>query len=143
MVRLHTVLAVVGLALASGWALGAQSSAPSTGLKVRHVHVWVNDVEQTKAFYRDKIGLTVSAEDPGRSVQFENGQLWFGKKKTADPLGTNALTIGLGASSVDAAYRALKARGADVPQAPEAVRDEWHFMMTDPNGYPIEVEGPK
>jgi len=137
-------VAIVGvLALVSGWALGAQSSAPATGLKVRHVHVWVNDVEQTKVFYRDKMGLTVSAEAAGQSVQFENGQLWFGKKKNADPLGTNAVTIGLGAASVEATYRAVKARGADVPQAPEPVRDEWHFMMKDPNGYPIEVEGPK
>ncbi len=140
--RMRTVAIVGVVAAASGWALGAQSSAPATGLKVRHVHVWVNDVEQTKVFYRDTMGLTVSAEDPGRSVQFENGQLWFGRKKGADALGTNAVTIGLGAASVEAAHRAVKARGGDA-QAPEAVRDEWHFMMTDPNGYAIEVEGPK
>ncbi len=125
----------------SGWALHAQSAEPA--LNVRHVHIWVADVERTKAFYRDKLGMPVTAETAGQSVQFQGGQLWFGRRRGAAPADTGAITIGISASSVDAAYRTLKARGVELPQPPEAVRDEWHFVLRDPDGYAIEVEGPK
>ena len=51
------------------------------------------DVEKTKAFYRDKLGLKVTNERPGAVVEFPG--LWFGKwaGKSAIPVG--GITIGM------------------------------------------------
>ena len=117
--------------------------AQTASMKVRHVHVWVQDVERTKAFYQDKLGFKVSAERPGQNVEFEGGALWFGKYRGAGSPATNAITIGIAAGSVEAAYQMLKQRGVDIPKPPSAVRDEWHFTFQDPDGYEIEIEGPK
>ncbi len=112
-------------------------------LKVRHVHIWVKDVDRTKAFYRDKLGFKVSSERAGQNVEFDGGQLWFGKWRGTGTLSTHAITIGIHADSVEAAYQTLKQRGVSLPNPPAPVRDEWHFTFTDPDGYEIEVEGPK
>ncbi len=113
------------------------------GLKVRHIHIWVKDVERTKAFYRDKMGFKISHETPGANVEFNDGTLWFGKFKGSGNPGTDAITIGLGAASVQSAYDALKKNGAPLMNPPSEAHGEWHFTLKDPDGYEIEVEGPK
>jgi predicted enzyme related to lactoylglutathione lyase len=115
----------------------------SADLKVRHIHIWVTDVERTKTFYRDTMGFKISHETPGANVEFNDGALWFGKFKGAGKPSTNAITLGLGASSVQTAYNTLKKNGADIPNPPSEAHGEWHFVMHDPDGYEIEVEGSK
>jgi len=121
----------------------AHSQSGPGALQVRHVHIWVMDVNRTKAFYQDKLGLKVSGERPGQSVEFEGGSLWFGKWQGSGKPSTSGITIGIGAASVQAAYDALKQKGVDLPHPPAPVRDEWHFMLHDPDGYEIEIEGGK
>ena len=121
----------------------ARAQSGSASMKVRHTHIWVQDVDRAKAFYRDKLGFKVSAERSGQNVEFEGGQLWFGKWRGSGTLGTNAITIGIQTSSVEAAYQALKQRGVNIPSPPSQVRDEWHFTFRDPDGYEVEIEGPK
>lgn len=121
----------------------ARAQSGSASMKVRHTHIWVQDVARTKAFYQDKLGFKVSAERPGQNVEFDGGLLWFGKFRGPGAPSTNAITIGIAAGSVDAAYQALKQRGVNIPNPPSQVRDEWHFTFRDPDGYEIEIEGPK
>jgi catechol 2,3-dioxygenase-like lactoylglutathione lyase family enzyme len=120
----------------------AQQGAPANalGLEVRHVHIRVMDVERTKAFYRDKLGFKVTNETP-TVVEFPG--LWFGKWTGQGAIPTGGITIGLATKSVDATYAALKKNGVDLPKAPEPSHGEWSLMLKDPDGYNIEVEGPK
>lgn len=124
-------------------AMVSPAQAATANLKVRHIHIWVKDLARTKTFYRDKMGFQVSHETPGQNVEFNDGQLWFGKFRGKGRPATNAITIGLGTSSVEAAYQALKKRGVEIPSPPSRAHGEWHFLLKDPNGYKIEVEGPK
>lgn len=119
----------------------AQTS--SVPMKVRHIHIYVKDVESTKAFYRDKFGMKVSDERPGQMVEFEGGQLWFGKWNGSGELHTDAIVIGIEPKSVEATYNMLKQRGVDIPNPPKEQRYGWSFRVKDPSGYMIEVEGPK
>ena len=99
----------------------ATTSRAQTGsaqLKVRHIHVWVKDVASTKAFYGDKLGLQVTSERAGEVVEFEGGNLWFGKARFSDPIQTNGITIGIHADSVEAAYRAYCSSGASTLPIP-------------------------
>lgn len=115
----------------------------SGALKVRHIHIWVKDVARTKAFYSDKMGFKVSHETPGENVEFNDGALWFGKFKGTGAPATNAITIGIGTGSVQAAYDTLLKSGAHVTEPPSEAHGEWHFVLHDPDGYSIEIEGPK
>jgi catechol 2,3-dioxygenase-like lactoylglutathione lyase family enzyme len=121
----------------------ARSQQSGAALSVRHIHIRVMDVERTKAFYRDKLGLKVSNERPGEVVEFEGGALWFGKWRGTGAIPTGGITIGLHAASVEATYNLLKQRGVALPNPPAAIRDEWAFGLKDPDGYAIEIEGPK
>lgn len=134
------VIPATTIAVNSQTARAQSGSAPIT---VRHTHIWVQDVGRTKAFYQDKLGLKVSAERPGQSVEFEGGLLWFGKFRGPGTRSTNAIPVGIAARSVDAAYQMLKQRGVNLPNPPSPVRDEWHFTFRDPDGYEIEIEGPQ
>src|SRR5262245_35665418 len=79
----------------------------SLGLEVRHIHIRVMDVERTKAFYRDKLGLKVTNETP-TVVEFPG--LWFGKWTGQGAIPTGGITIGIASKSVQATYDELKKR---------------------------------
>ena len=118
------------------------AAAPNPlGMEVRHIHIWVTDVERTKAFYREKLGFPVANETPGAVVEFSG--LWFGKWRGQGPIPTGGITIGIAAKSVEAAYNELKKRGVSIPNPPAPARGEYAVMLKDPDGYEIEIEGPK
>ena len=120
----------------------AQQGTPGNALnvEVRHIHIRVMDVQRTKAFYRDKLGFAVTNETP-TVVEFPG--LWFGNWRGQGPIPTGGITIGIAAKSVEATYNELKKRGVNLPNPPAPMRDEWAFTFQDPDGYNIEVEGPK
>ena len=118
----------------------ARPAANALGLEVRHIHIRVMDVERTKAFYRDKLGFKVTHETP-TVVEFKG--LWFGKWTGQGTLVPQGVSIGLAAKSVDAAYQVLKGRGVNIPTAPAQAHGAWSFTFKDPDGYEVEVEGPK
>ena len=129
-----------------GFALLALAAAPNARaqgapLEARHIHIRVMDVEKTKAFYRDKLGLKVTNERAGAVVEFPG--LWFGKWNGKGAIPTGGITIGLAAKSVQATYDMLKKNGVSLPKPPAPARDEFAFTFKDPDGYEIEVEGPK
>ena len=116
------------------------AAANALGLEVRHIHIRVMDVQRTKAFYRDKLGFKVTNETP-TVVEFPG--LWFGNWREQGPIPTGGITIGIATKSVQATYDELKKRGVDLPKPPAPMRDEFSFTFKDPDGYAIEVEGPK
>ncbi|MBI1954968.1 MAG: VOC family protein, partial [Acidobacteria bacterium] len=83
-------LLLAGLLLPAA-AVVSSAQTDSVPMKVRHIHIRVTDVERTKAFYRDKLGFKVVNERPGQMVEFEGGQLWFGKWEGPGPLPTQAI----------------------------------------------------
>ena len=138
-----TILMITLLALTAGGTLRAQehhgdSNAP---LAARHIHIWVADVARTKAFYSAKLGLKVTNERAGEMVEFPG--LWFGRWKGTGAIPTGGITIGMGAKSVQATSDALKKNGVNLPKPPGEAHGEWAFSFSDPDGYAIEVEGPK
>ncbi|MCH8266748.1 MAG: VOC family protein [Acidobacteria bacterium] len=135
-------LILAGLLIPIFAAVSSAQAGPAQ-LKVRHIHVWVKDVNSTKAFYRDKLGLTVTSERAGEVVEFEGGSLWFGKARFSGPIQTNGITIGIHADSVAAAYRALQQKGIDIAHPPEQHGERWAIFFEDPDGYKVEVEGGK
>ncbi|OFV97738.1 MAG: hypothetical protein A3F68_12745 [Acidobacteria bacterium RIFCSPLOWO2_12_FULL_54_10] len=122
----------------------SQAQQGAGGMKVRHIHIRVSDVEKTKLFYRDKMGMKLTEERPGQVVEFEGGALWFGKWQGQGPVPvTPAIVIGIEPPSVQALYDKLKAAGVAIANPPKEQSYGWSFMVKDPDGYMIEVEGPQ
>lgn len=139
----HSVYSGAAALILAAFAVSSQANAQQSnalGLEVRHIHIRVMNVERTKAFYRDKLGFPVTNETP-TVVEFPG--LWFGKWTGQGAIPTGGITIGLAAKSVEATYNELKKRGVDLPKPPEPAHGEWSLMLKDPDGYKIEVEGPK
>ncbi|HWP85177.1 MAG TPA: VOC family protein [Terriglobia bacterium] len=136
------MLSVAAVLLPSqGQAQQGDAAQPNAlGMSVRHIHIRVMDVERTKAFYRDKLGFPVTNSTP-TVVEFPG--LWFGKWTGPGAIPTGGITIGIAAKSVEAVYNELKRRGVDLPNPPAPVRGEYSFTFKDPDGYVVEVEGPK
>ena len=121
--------------------LVASSQSSTKGLRPGHVHIRVKDVERTKVFYRDKLGLKVTSERAGEVVEFEDGKLWFGKWRGTGELQTASITIGVESADVQASYEMLQKRGVNIPKPPERESYGMSFRFRDPDGYEIEVEG--
>jgi catechol 2,3-dioxygenase-like lactoylglutathione lyase family enzyme len=137
--RIRNLAAFVAILIAG--AIAARTQQVDAPLAARHIHIRVMDVERTKAFYRDKLGLKVTNERADAVVEFPG--LWFGKWAGTGSIPTGGITIGLAAKSVQATYDLLKKNGVSLPKPPAPARDEYSFTFKDPDGYEIEVEGPK
>ena len=64
---------------------GPKPAANALGAEVRHIHIWVTDVERTKAFYREKLGFPVANETPGAVVEFSGITILSGKPGLVNP----------------------------------------------------------
>lgn len=121
--------------------LRSSSQSNTTPLRAGHIHIRVQDVDRTKAFYRDKLGLKMNSERAGEMVQFDGGKLWFGKWRGTGTFTPGPIAIGIEADSVQAAYNMLKQRGVTISNPPTKESFGWSFTFRDPDGYEVEVEG--
>jgi catechol 2,3-dioxygenase-like lactoylglutathione lyase family enzyme len=125
-------------------------------MKIRHVStiVFVNDIQRSRAFYRDLLGQTVT-EDHGTIVMFEHGLVIHDGvnllEKTyrkpgafpAGPQGKDNLDIYFETDDLDHAYRVVCESGADIIHAIEV--QEWGqrvFRLHDPDGHIVEIGDP-
>jgi predicted enzyme related to lactoylglutathione lyase len=141
MMKMFLRIPVLAGLILPGSVLVLNAQTGTGALKPGHVHIWVTDIERTKTFYRDTLGLKMTGEAPGRNIQFEDGKLWFGKFRGTGAPQTNGITIGIAADSVQAAYKTLQQKGIKVGNPPSQGPGGWSFKFTDPDGYEVEVEG--
>jgi predicted enzyme related to lactoylglutathione lyase len=101
--------------------------------RIVHITIFGRDLQRMLAFYRDILGLTVTAEDDAfHYASLDGGGLRIGL--SAGEPGPNAtfklggLTgIGFGVPDVDAAYESLKAKGVTFTMPPK--RQPWGGYM--------------
>ena len=103
---------------------------------VGHVGLGARDVDRLSAFYRDTLGLRLSAAQPGVIAIFEVGDtdvfLLPGEPAAAE--------FDLAADDVDALHRRLVAAGVEC-DAPQDDKRSGHrgFSFTDPEGNRVRV----
>jgi predicted enzyme related to lactoylglutathione lyase len=106
-----------------------------------HLFVHVRDLERTREFYADLLGLTVLLEHPGylRVGGGEGFHIGFEERPEAE-VGAAGVEIVIRVDDVDAEHRRLSDAGVAFATAPQD--QDWgarHAWLTDPDGYRLSV----
>ncbi len=115
--------------------------------QVAHVCVFAKDLEQTKAFYRDVLGMTVAfnftrdGQVFGCYLDVGNGSyIEIFHKPAATHDETNQINhLCLEVDDIDDAIEDLRANGVEASDKKLGCDDTWQSWIRDPNGTKIEL----
>lgn len=106
----------------------------------------VKDVKSSLAFYRDKLGLSVTSSFEGFAFLGTTGATLV----LSEPLAkyasstTGATEVVFSVPDVRAAYESLRARGVEFTHEPRAVSGAtWAANFRDPDGHMLSIFGPE
>ena len=113
--------------------------------RLRQVAVAVKDVEASKAFYREQVGLTLLFEAPPGLAFFDLGGVWLmlSQENEKEPAHEGSVLY-FEVADINAAYAALKERGVVFVDAPHRIADMgtyelWMTFFRDPDGTPLAL----
>jgi len=114
------------------------------GVQLHHLFMVVADLERSKRFYTDVLGLKVNFEDD-QYVQLQGQNGFHIGMESGDParVGGTGIQINLMVDDVDQFHRDLLAKGLSFSQPPADM--EWgarHAFFEDPDGYPLSIFTP-
>lgn len=108
--------------------------------KIRQIAVAVKDLETSKRFYRDAVGLTLLFEAPPSLVFFDLAGIWLmlsqgSEQEPARPGSVLYFEV----ANIRNEYAALKARGVVFEDEPHRIADMgtyelWMTFFRDPDG---------
>ena len=118
---------------------------------VIHTALWVSDLEETKAFYIDALGLSHTwdfesdgvtnfyvGSDAGAEIQFK----YEPGRGAVEPSGMDHVAVAV--DDVDATFEHLRSEtDTEVVHEPHAneAADSYVAFLTDPDGYVVELVG--
>lgn len=107
--------------------------------KIRQIAVSVADLEASKMFYGEKLGIAQVYEVPGQLVFFDLDGIWLmlsraNEKEPAQP----GSVLYFAVDDINASYRALQGRGVAFVDAPHMIADMgayelWMSFFRDPD----------
>jgi catechol 2,3-dioxygenase-like lactoylglutathione lyase family enzyme len=114
------------------------------GVTLDHLFIVVSDLERSKHFYTDVLGLEVTFEGGGY-VRFrgESGFSIGMEQRPAGQVGGRGIEIVVLVDDVDRRYHEMSAKGATFAGPP--ADQEWgarHAWLEDPDGYPMSIFTP-
>ena len=114
-------------------------------LGVSVVMLGASDLPASIAFYRDKVGLSLTSEIDNFAF-FDGGGTTLALSRAhaqASPSIIGATEIVFGVDGVQAEYERLKARGIVFQTQPHDINGkEWAASFTDPDGHLLSIFGP-
>ncbi len=106
----------------------------------------VKDLEASKKFYTEMLGLAVARQSPPGAVVFDTGPIPFAIRNPAVDLSASS-KLGWGASlwfqvdDADALFQQLSANGVKIVMPVQDGAFGRQFMFADPDGYILTVHG--
>jgi catechol 2,3-dioxygenase-like lactoylglutathione lyase family enzyme len=114
------------------------------GVTLDHLFIVVSDLERSKRFYADVLGLELTVEGEGYvRLEGEGGFSIGMEERPPEQVGGRGIEIVVAVDDVDRRYREMSARGAKFAGPP--ADQEWgarHAWLEDPDGYPISIFTP-
>lgn len=110
-----------------------------TGARLSHLFVRVRDLDASRRFYVDLLGLQVLIEEPGY-LRVGNDDGWHIGMEEAEPVGASGIELVIRVPNVDAAYAALTASDVIFDSSPTDT--DWgarHAWLRDPSGYRLSI----
>jgi len=110
------------------------------GPRPSHLFMRVFDLERTRLFYVDMLGLNVLAEYPGYLRIGEAGFHIGIEEGVSEEIGAAGIELNIEVNDVDGVYDRLQAQGVDVVAEPADM--PWgarHAWLRDPDGYILSI----
>lgn len=108
--------------------------------RIRQIGVAVKDLEASKTFYRDAVGLTLLFEAPPSLVFFDLAGIWLmlSQENQEEPARPGSVLY-FEVANINNEYAALKARGVVFVDEPHRIADMgnyelWMAFFRDPDG---------
>jgi catechol 2,3-dioxygenase-like lactoylglutathione lyase family enzyme len=114
--------------------------------KISLVMLGITDVDKSLAFYRDRLGLKLSAQFEGFAF-FDAGGVTLALSRglaQATGKGAGATEVVFSVEHVRAAYDALRNQGVEFSNEPHTVSPgNWVANFRDPDGHLLSIFGPE
>ncbi|MBV8151205.1 MAG: VOC family protein [Candidatus Eremiobacteraeota bacterium] len=107
--------------------------------------VGASDLQRSIAFYRDKLGLALTSENPNFAFFDAGGTTLALSRAHAQhsPSIIGATEIVFGSDNVVKDYERLRAQGVEFQTEPRDVNgEEWAAAFLDPDGHLLSIFGP-
>ncbi len=112
--------------------------------KISVVMLGVKDVQRSLAFYRDVLGLKLTAQFEGFAF-FDAGGVTLALSQSlaqSTGQGAGATEVVLSVDGVRESYEALRGRGVEFTHEPRVVTGtQWAANFTDPDGHRLSIFG--
>ncbi len=108
--------------------------------RINVVYLYVSDMERSRAFYRDVLGLALEGDEHWAETTFADG-VRFALHYSETPVIPGTTMVDLEVADIDEAVTRLRERGVDVG---EVWREEYGCFASfrDPDGYVLELFQP-
>ncbi|HVZ27744.1 MAG TPA: VOC family protein [Rhizomicrobium sp.] len=140
--RRQLVATIAGLAAAASVtpAAAAPARASLKAITLNHVTVRVPNLQRTSKFYQQFFGMKLAQQSETIHI-LSVGDQFFGIEQKPDTAALDHFDFGL--DGWNAAAMRDKVRAAGLKLTPGARGDEESFKFNDPDGFVVQVNGPK
>jgi len=139
--RRQLAVTLAGLAsLAAGGTTPARAAPSLKAITLNHVTVRVPDLQKTSHFYQQFFGMKLAQQSETIHI-LSVGESFFGIEQKPDVAALDHFDFGL--EGWDAAAMRAKVKAAGLKLTPGARGDEESFKFNDPDGFVVQVNGPK
>lgn len=108
-----------------------------------HIFLHVANLERTRAFYVDRLGLDVLAEDDGYLRIGGGGGFDIGvEERSASEIGAPGIELELQVPDVDGLAAALRDAGIALTEPSDQEWGARHAWLHDPDGYRLSIWSP-
>ena len=107
--------------------------------RISIVYLYVRDLERSRAFYRDLLGIPLEGDERWAEATMANGVRFALHKTDSDvELGSGTLRVDFEVADVDEAAARLREAGVELG---EIERDDWGAAceFVDPDGYRLHL----
>ena len=112
---------------------------------IKQIAVAVGDLEKSKAFYGEQLGLKQVYEVPGQMVFFDLAGIWLMLSRPEGEFGARpGSTLYFAVDDIRAAHQQLRERGVDFIDEPHRIADMgsyelWMSFFRDPDGTVLAI----
>lgn len=139
--RRQLAAALAGMVAGGATQASPAQAAPSLkAISLNHVTVRVPDLWKTSRFYQDFFGMRLAQQSETIHI-LSVGESFFGIEQKPDLPALDHIDFGL--EGWDAAAMRAKVQAAGLKLTPGARGDDESFKFNDPDGFVIQVNGPK
>ena len=109
-------------------------------MRLSYAIKFVSDMDAAVAFYRDKLGLTLSFESPFWS-EFETGGTKLALHPASEENPAGSVQLGLGTDDVDRFHAEARAKGINFTSPPTDMHGARIARFRDSEGAEISISG--